>query len=122
MSDFKNRLKELRLSRQYTQEQIAQYLGISRSSYAMYEQGRREPGLEIIESFADFFNVDMDYLLGKKDTSTIITDSYASEEIDLIGKFRQLNDQGKTKAMDYITDLTENTKYTQKRGKAQRFG
>lgn len=31
----------------------------------MYERGEREPGLEKLEAFADFFNVDMDFLLGK---------------------------------------------------------
>ena len=33
----------------------------------MYERGEREPGLETLEVIADFFNVDMDYLLGKSD-------------------------------------------------------
>lgn len=33
----------------------------------MYERGDREPGLESLETIADFFNVDMDYLLGKSD-------------------------------------------------------
>ena len=33
----------------------------------MYERGEREPGLETLEQIADYFNVDMDYLLGKSD-------------------------------------------------------
>lgn len=33
----------------------------------MYERGDREPGLEMLESIADYFNVDLDYLLGKTD-------------------------------------------------------
>lgn len=33
----------------------------------MYERGEREPGLDLLEAFADFFNVDLDYLLGKSD-------------------------------------------------------
>jgi repressor LexA len=34
----------------------------------MYERGEREPGLEMMEAIADFFNVDLDYLYGKSDT------------------------------------------------------
>ena len=33
----------------------------------MYERGEREPGLETLEAIADYFNVDMDYLLGKSE-------------------------------------------------------
>ena len=33
----------------------------------MYERGEREPGIETLEAIADFFNVDLDYLIGKSD-------------------------------------------------------
>lgn len=36
----------------------------------MYESGRREPNFEVLETIADFFNVDMNYLLGKDEKST----------------------------------------------------
>ena len=39
----------------------------------MYEKGKREPDFETLELFADFFNVDMNYLLGKSDVSTDIS-------------------------------------------------
>ena len=65
MSKFSERFKELRKSRKLSQQELADFLGISKSSVNMYERGEREPGLETIENIADFFNVDMDYLLGK---------------------------------------------------------
>lgn len=64
MSSFNQRLKELRLSRELSQQTLADKIGISKSSINMYERGEREPGLETLEAFADFFNVDMNYLLG----------------------------------------------------------
>ena len=67
------RLKELRLSRELTQEEFAKRIGISRSAVGMYEKGKREPDFETLELFADFFNVDMNYLLGKSDVSTDIS-------------------------------------------------
>lgn len=67
MANFSSRLRELRKAKGLTQQQLAMYVGISKSSINMYERGEREPGLEMLETIADFFNVDLDYLLGKSD-------------------------------------------------------
>lgn len=65
MSKFSERFKELRLEHDLSQQALATQLGLSKSSVNMYERGEREPGLDTLESIADYFNVDMDYLLGK---------------------------------------------------------
>ncbi len=65
MSKFSERFKELRLEHDLSQQALATQLGLSKSSVNMYERGEREPGLNTLESIADYFNVDMDYLLGK---------------------------------------------------------
>ena len=46
-------------------------MNISRSSIGMFEQGRRKPDFEMQEAFADFFNVNMDYLFGREDDPNI---------------------------------------------------
>ena len=46
---------------------FAKQIRISKSSVNMYERGEREPSFETLEVIADYFNVDMDYLLGKSD-------------------------------------------------------
>lgn len=48
-----------------SQQEFAKKVGVSKSSVNMYERGEREPSLETLESIADYFNVDMDFLLGK---------------------------------------------------------
>ena len=66
MPKFSERLRKLRTERGISQQALANSLGdISKSSINMYERGEREPGLEMLEAIADFFNVDMDFLLGK---------------------------------------------------------
>ena len=70
--NFNDRLKELRQGRKLTQEEFSKLTGISRSAIGMYESGKREPNFKTLELIADFFNVDMDYLLGKTDTTTKI--------------------------------------------------
>ena len=67
MSKFSERLRQLRIARELSQMLLSKYIGVSKSSVNMYERGEREPNLETLEKIADFFNVDMDYLLGKSD-------------------------------------------------------
>lgn len=82
MGDFQNVFKKLRLSHGYTQAELADILGISRSRIGMYETGAREPDFETLEIIADFFNVDTDYLLGRTDKTTLIpnTKYYLNDE------------------------------------------
>ncbi len=67
MAKFNERLKLLRRESGLSQQDFAKQLGTSKSSVNMYERGEREPGIETLEAIADYFNVDMDYLLGKSD-------------------------------------------------------
>ena len=95
MSVFKNRLRALRLAEGYTQDELADALGFSRSSIGMYEQGRREPNFETIEILADFFNVDVDFLIGKSDKTTKILVDYNVDQntnIETVKRIRRLNE------------------------------
>lgn len=49
-----------------SQQELANKLGMTRSAISMYETGKREPDLETLETFADFYNIDMDTLTGRK--------------------------------------------------------
>ena len=66
MAKFHERLRLLRKKSGLSQQELANLLGsVSKSSINMYERGEREPSLETLEGIANFFNVDLDYLLGK---------------------------------------------------------
>ena len=85
MADFANVLKLLRLEKSLSQQELADRLGISKSSISMYERGERNPDFETLELIADFFNVDVDYLLGRTMKTTKIlnpnsVDSYFLNE------------------------------------------
>lgn len=80
MGGFANVFKELRIKSGLTQQEIADKLKISRSSIGMYENGEREPSFELLEMIADYFNVDMNYLLGKKELSEHIPQGYYLNE------------------------------------------
>lgn len=68
MVQFGDRLRTLRTEKGLSQMDFAKQIRISKSSVNMYERGEREPSFETLEVIADYFNVDMDYLLGKSDT------------------------------------------------------
>ena len=60
-------IKKLRIEKNLTIRELANELDVSYSSIGMYEQGRRQPNYETLEKIADFFNVDMNFLLGKSE-------------------------------------------------------
>lgn len=61
-------LRELRQKKDMTQEQLSEIFGISRGTYAHYEINKRQPDYETLAKLADFFNVTVDFLLGRTDT------------------------------------------------------
>ncbi|WP_028987646.1 helix-turn-helix domain-containing protein [Thermicanus aegyptius] len=64
---FQKRLKALRTKKKLTHQDMADFLGISRQAYGLYENGKREPDFHTLQKLADFFNVSTDYLLGRTD-------------------------------------------------------
>lgn len=54
-----NNLKKLRMAARYTQDDVAQALGITRSAYSNYESGEREAPYDILEKASDLFGCEM---------------------------------------------------------------
>ncbi len=68
--NFSENLKEARVSRGFSQKEIADLLGIDRSTYVNYEAGKREPNLERLRALAMTLGVSADYLLDVRPTLT----------------------------------------------------
>ena len=62
--EFKDRLKELRSTKNLSQMQLAKLTNISQSAIAKWELGKTEPTATAIITLANFFNETTDYLLG----------------------------------------------------------
>lgn len=60
---FCKNLKEARKSCSLTQKQVAEKLGVVESCYANWEQGRTEPGIEMLRKLSAIFNVTLDDLI-----------------------------------------------------------
>lgn len=61
------RLKELREAKHISQVKLAMDLHLNQNSISRYETGEREAGYEILIMIADYFNVSLDYLMGRTD-------------------------------------------------------
>lgn len=66
MTKIKERLKRLRKENGVSQKEVADYIGVSVSAYSNYEQGIREPSLDVLLKLSNFFDTTCDYLLGKE--------------------------------------------------------
>ena len=77
-------LKQLRKDKGLTQAELARLTGLKVSAISMYENGNREPNFETLKIFADFFNVDMNVLLGRetKANTTRISSSSSSSDAE----------------------------------------
>ena len=60
-------IRNLRIDKEYTQKEIASYLGISQNTYSQYELGVLNYPVEALIKLADFYGVSVDYLLGRTD-------------------------------------------------------
>ena len=67
MATFGERFKELRMGKGLTQDKLAQKFSINKSSISRYEKNSQVPENETLQAFADFFEVSVDYLLGRTD-------------------------------------------------------
>jgi transcriptional regulator with XRE-family HTH domain len=63
---MKTRIRECREERKYTQQQVADTLGISRAAYGHYETGIRDIPIDKLLKLADFYNCTTDELLGSR--------------------------------------------------------
>lgn len=86
---FTDQLKKARLDMNYTQQQVADLMGISKSTYCGYETGKRQPDVEKIKQLAHILNTTGDFLLETQRTvdglngfQAILADIYGSCEME----------------------------------------
>lgn len=68
MKDFSEILKELRSEKNVSQKVVAELLGVSDRNIRFYESGEHRPDFDGLLLLADYFNVSIDYLVGRSTT------------------------------------------------------
>ncbi len=67
---FPERLLELKSTRKLLQKEIAEAIEITVRNYQRYEKGEQQPTLPVLLKLADYFDVSLDYLVGRSDDPT----------------------------------------------------
>lgn len=76
MSSFCDRLSELQAQKGCLKKDVANAVGLSLMGYYRYERGGREPQMSILIALADYFNVSIDYLVGRTDCPIVIKNEH----------------------------------------------
>lgn len=106
------RLRSLRTQDKLSQADVAKAVGVARSTISMWEAGEREPDFESLEALSDFFNVPIGTFFPSVECKeTDIFSSLPKPEQQLLLSYRNLNEEGQTKLIDYADDLVSSGKY-----------
>ncbi len=94
------KLKELRISKNLTQEELAKKLSMTQKTYSNYENEKTEPNINTLIQIADFYNVTLDYLLDRN-----ISGILNSQEYELLSMFNKISDNEKYLTIGFINGL-----------------
>lgn len=84
VSSLSSRLRELRLSNNLRQDQVAKLIGVTKNAISTYENDTRQPSFEILIRLANLYRVSTDYLLGQTSHRSVDLSGLTEEEASLI--------------------------------------
>ena len=101
-----NKLKELRKIEKLTQNEIAEKNDIPLTTYKRYENGERTPNIETLCKLADYYNVSLDYLVGRDFGNGL---GYLTEtQLQFVKTFLALNQANQMNAVVYVATMLAN--------------
>ena len=103
-NDFADMLKYYRKIRGLSQAELAEKIGVARTTIASYEQRHRQPDFEIEEKLADFFNIDLNTLRG------VIVPALDQKDVEFISIYKAMPSDLKERLMSYAQFLTQQRK------------
>ncbi len=122
-------IRRFRKAKGLTQKQLSELANVSVVSIQRYETDKTAPKIEHLKSIARSLNVTVNELIGKdifdywdksldikkisKEAAILdtVSETHGKEAADLLSDYLSLNDLGKQKAAEYVSDLTEQKKY-----------
>lgn len=106
------RIRQLRIEHQMTQEELGARIGVQKAAIYKYENGlvvnlKRS----ILEKLAIVLDTSPTYLMGMEDSAQQANVQLTPQQSTLLAAFDQLNDEGQTKAVEYVEDLVLTGRY-----------
>lgn len=92
--NFNENLKYAREKKNMTQKEVADLIGVAKSTYSLYESGNREPNVQTIKKIADTLNISADDLLGLNNAPNTVAahfggDEFTDDELDDIRAYAE---------------------------------
>ena len=100
-------IKQARLNAGKTQSEIAKAIQSTQNTYSNYENGKTEPNIETLKRIADYFDVSIDFLVGRPRPYDLPS-SATNEQKNVIQTILQLNPVNTLKAQAYCLGLLAN--------------
>ena len=91
MSSISTRIRELRQSADMTQEEFGNKFGIVKSTVSLYESGKSTPNDEIKQKICEFFDISLDYLLGREENPQGWSSVFFDQELKIVFQIRLKN-------------------------------
>lgn len=101
---FQDVFKELRIEKKLSQDKVAEELDVSPALVSKWERNISTPAPEMLEYIADYFNVSVDYLIGRSKYKNL---EYENSEIDnlLFSKVKELSEEDKKAVLGIINAI-----------------
>lgn len=110
MSSFGERLRELRIENNLTQEELASHFGLHKTRISQYELNKRQADDEMKKKFALYFNVSLDWLLGLSDIRNYTDDSNITIALNSDTDYDHLPDEAIKEINNFINYVKEKYK------------
>lgn len=113
--NFSERLKKFRIEKGYTQYRLANALNVSQNAVYNWENGKREPSLDMIDKIARTLNISPQNLLTSGSIESKIefdTDHEASVYLDILANIEKMNINGMEETKRFTSYLVTNSEYT----------
>lgn len=111
MQNFPTRLKQLRTEKELSQKELGEMVSLDKSTICLYESGGRRPNFKVMERLADYFDVSLDYLVGRNYETAKGKTTLDIEELFKMAKImyqgRQIPEEIKQEILDYIEFLIQ---------------
>ncbi len=110
------KIRELRKIKKISQEEFALAMGYSRPLIVNWEKGTRDPDTQTLLKIADYFNVSIDYLMGREDyygnyyKRDLMQSDLSEKEIAMLEEFRALLPEMQNVIIDMIKSLHKTQK------------
>ncbi len=114
---FHEKIKLYREKKGIQQHEMANMVGVAKSTYSLYESGKREPDVLKIKKISAILNISADELLeipvfdDVEPTADNALPTLPTDEQELLDNYRQLNEDGQERLLETSEELTEMAKY-----------